>query len=1086
MRKTLTQLFPGTKRGLLRIALLTLLPLAGWGQARPLVISQLYTAGGTTNATYRNDYVELFNPGSTTVLLSGYSLTYTNTSGTATSLALSTTASVAAGGYYLVQYGTSNAALGAALPATADKSGTNLAAGGGRLDLQQGTTLADRVGYGTAAVYEGSAAAPVSSATRAVFRAFGGCTDSNDNAADFAAGTPTPRTPDSATNPCNGPAPTITSFAPPSGPVGASVTIGGMGFTSSAAVAFNGAAALVTFMNATTLMATVPSGATTGAISVTTATGTATSASNFTVTVPVLTASPTTLTGLAATPGAASPAQRYQLSGSSLDGTAVLIRPSTASLEVSLDGFAYGPTASLPLNGSATLAPTSIYVRVASGGAMGSVAGSVVNSNGTTTTTVSVSGAVVAPLAAKRWTGAAGTTSWFDAANWEGSAVPVASDDVVLDHRYVVGSYTVVLGNSPSTVAVTVASLRLRPLSGEAIELSIPTTNTLPAITTDGPALTLTRSLAGDTALSVGSRALVTNASGAPAVTNGPDIIEVAGTNPTAFLLNGGSYRHQTSRSVASLVENLSATAGTEAGNFYYRVPQASYATLAAGRTYGNLIFQRGSTNAGPSSYTSSGSAPLTINGSLIIESNVVFAASLLGNIVLRGNLQNSGNFRFAPNNAGSIARLVLQGTTPQLIAGTALADPSASTDSYLSAAVQLEINNPAGVTLRTPLTLSNTLVLNNGLLTTDATNSLTLTAAATVQGGSDASFVSGPVRRPIGPVSSTTSFLFPIGKGAAYRPLTLTVNTQSSTTVYRAEQMEGNAARTLANPDPSGTNLARVSRARYVTLTPFSPDAVPMVTQPLGFTGNVTVRYGASDGVATPTATSLVIAKRADTTQPWTNAGRQGATGTASAGTVTSGNLTSFSDFALGSTDPSAATNPLPVQLATFTATRQPSGSVALAWTTASEVNSALFELERSADGSTFGLVAAVPAQGYSASPHAYATRDATTLAGPLYYRLRLVDADGTAAYSPVAIVAGSQPSGIFLLAPNPAHNYLNLTTELPTLYTVRSILGQALLSGAVASGPAMVPLDGLPAGVYFMELRTAAGRVVQRFVKE
>ncbi|MDO7886548.1 lamin tail domain-containing protein [Hymenobacter cheonanensis] len=1087
MDEKLTQLLLSAGRRLGGAALLLLLPLLGWGQASPLVISQLYGGGGNSGAPLKYDYVELFNRSAGPVSLGSYSLAYftaSSTAATGTTYALAT-AVVPAGGYYLVQL--AGGTNGADLP-RADQTITSIAmsATAGRLDLLAAGALADRVGYGsTAATYKGSGAAPAPSATTALFRVLGGCTDVGNNATDFVTGAPAPRNAGAAGNLCNGPAPTITGFTPASGPVGASVSISGTGFTSSTAVTFNGTAAtVVTFVSPTTLTAVVPGSATSGPVAVTTATGTAASATDFTVTVPVITASPATLTGLVATQGAASAAQSYQVSGSSLDGTTLLIKPSNASFEVSLNGLSYGATASLALSGSATLAPTPVYVRVASGLAVGALAGSIANTNGPTTTSVAVSGAVVAPLAPRRWTGAASTTSWFDAANWEGGTTPGPGDDVVLDHRYVGGKYTVVLGNSPGTAAATVASLRLRPLGGDSILLSIPNTNLLPATTGDSPALTLTRSLSGDTALYVGNRAFFTNASGAPAGMSNA-VLEVAGTNPTVFLLNGGSYRHQTVRSVASLVENLSAGSGTETGNFYYRVPQASYTTITAGRTYGNLIFQRGSTNAGVSSYTTSGNSPLTINGSLTIENNVAFAAALLANIVLRGNLQNTGNFRFAPNNTGTTARLILQGTAPQLITGTALSDPGAGTDSYLSAAVQLEIANPAGATLRTPVAVGNTLVLTSGLLTTDAASPLTLAATATVQGGTDASFVNGPVRRPIGPVSSATAFVFPVGKGAAYRPLTLTISTQTSTTVYRAEQFEGNAARTLASPDPSGTSLTRVSRARYFTLTPFSPDAMPVVTQPLGFAGTVTLSYGADDGVSTPAATSLAVAKRADATQPWANAGRRGYAGTASAGTVTSDNILSFSDFALGSTDPAATPNPLPVQLAAFTAARQPGGPVALAWVTASEVNSARFELERSPDGHTFALLATVPAQGTSAIAHTYARRDEGAPAGPLYYRLRLVDADGTAAYSPVAVVAGSAPDGL-LLAPNPAHDYLHFQAMLPTAYTVRSVLGQALLSGTVPSGPATVGVAGLPAGMYFLELRTPTERVVQRFAKE
>jgi hypothetical protein len=80
------------------------------------------------------------------------------------------------------------------------------------------------------------------------------------------------------------PAPKITSFSPSSGPVGTSVTVGGSGFIGATAVTLNGLAVSFTANSASKLTLTVPSGASTGRIGVTTPAGTATSSNSFSVT----------------------------------------------------------------------------------------------------------------------------------------------------------------------------------------------------------------------------------------------------------------------------------------------------------------------------------------------------------------------------------------------------------------------------------------------------------------------------------------------------------------------------------------------------------------------------------------------------------------------------------------------------------------------------------------------------------------------------------------------------------------------------------------------------------------------------------
>jgi hypothetical protein len=156
-----------------------------------------------------------------------------------------------------------------------------------------------------------------------------------------------------------GPSPTISSFTPSSGPVGTTVTISGEHITGATAVAFNGTPASFTIVSDTQIRATVPSGASSGPITVTTPAGSATSSTAFTVTVPG--PSPTISSF---TPSSGPVGTTVTISGSHFTGaTAVAFNGTAASFTVTSDtqirttvpsGASSGPIGVTTSAGSAT------------------------------------------------------------------------------------------------------------------------------------------------------------------------------------------------------------------------------------------------------------------------------------------------------------------------------------------------------------------------------------------------------------------------------------------------------------------------------------------------------------------------------------------------------------------------------------------------------------------------------------------------------------------------------------------------------------------------------------------------------------
>lgn len=182
-------------------------------------------------------------------------------------------------------------------------------------------------------------------------------------------------------------------------------------------------------------------------------------------------------------------------------------------------------------------------------------------------------------------------------------------------------------------------------------------------------------------------------------------------------------------------------------------------------------------------------------------------------------------------------------------------------------------------------------------------------------------------------------------------------------------------------------------------------------------------------------------------------------------------------------------AATPLPVTLASFIAVAA-DHQVHLEWTTASEVDNAYFEVQRSFDGAHFTGLAQVAGQGASRKATAYRFTD-TVPAGEsavtCYYRLRQVDAAGEASFSPVQAVtlAPATHSVRVTVAPNPTTSsglrvqaQYGGSSSLSAALTVHGLLGQTLFTQAVTlqpGGNVFTPSLALAPGVYWLSLTSA-----------
>ncbi|MFT4024192.1 MAG: hypothetical protein QM664_10465 [Flavihumibacter sp.] len=439
---------------------------------------------------------------------------------------------------------------------------------------------------------------------------------------------------------------------------------------------------------------------------------------------------------------------------------------------------------------------------------------------------------MVQGVKAIRWTGGAGSSRWDDPANWEDARLPGPADEVILDNRYVSGSYQVLLPD----VAVSVGHIRMVATAGAEILLLLPPTNLLAGAAGDPAAIALQLTGSGYV-LDIENGCSFINASGAASG-------YALWLNDSISVRNGGRYIHRSRTGHAAIVDKLSRMPGTAQGVFRFENTDAASVISLSGRVFGRLELSAAYAPDRQVAYTAAGTSNALIRSDLVLEEGVRFAFNFSDTIRILGNLEG----RQAVLNLASAARSLTLAIRKDIYwenGSIGAVNTNAATGLLLLAGdrqQQVSVNIPigAGTTLALDniqgcrstgdLAVTHMLELKNGPLLLNEGSRLLLGPSAVVLCDSlnQHSYVEGIIRKA---AWSGAALRFPVGKNNRQRWIQLAGGAGDIEVAYYAAPSPGH---------PLAPGLDQVSALEYwsVLLPQPSPVQVSLsfAKQPAGY----------------------------------------------------------------------------------------------------------------------------------------------------------------------------------------------------------------------------------------------------------
>lgn len=465
--------------------------------------------------------------------------------------------------------------------------------------------------------------------------------------------------------------------------------------------------------------------------------------------------------------------------------------------------------------------------------------------------------------------------------------------------------------------------------------------------------------------------------------------------------------------------------------------------TWFGGNTFGvvNII------NSGNNVLSLAGTSPDTFNGKATFRQTGVTGNLIpcsIANCLFRDTISTLGTTNKIIFGSPATGNAIIDGNSAQVLQGDAGLEPEFR---------RLVMNTTGTLQLDIPLNILTSSTFTNGRILSSSTNPVIYaTTAVPPATGSNASHVDGPIRR-----GGTGNFRFVTGDNGKYAPVEIIPS--GAFGIFEVEYF--NASYSSVAVDGS---LDHVSTCEYWDISrPGAGDPVDLT-----MTWDDVRSCGIND------LTSLTVAHWNGAM--WTNMPVT-VIGALPSGTITVSGVSSFSPFTLASTN---AANPLPIELLYFDA--QPNGkAVNLLWATATEQNNDYFSIERSRDGVKFDEILRTPGAGNSTERKDYSDVDTRPLSGLSYYRLRQTDFNGETTVSQVVAVRMEGEDKDIKVFPNPADDFFFVETsaDLATLrIRLLNHIGQTVpLAPQVQAGRLAYNVNGLPAGVYYIEVQQDTG---------